>query len=49
MLILREKFRFFYDLYEGKMHSEVYEISATRDGGALVVFKSHNLLNKFFH
>ena len=27
------------------MHSEVYEIDATNDGGALVVFKSHNLEN----
>ena len=36
---------FFYDLEEGRMHSEVYEIDATNDGGALVVFKSHNLEN----
>lgn len=28
------------------MHSEVYEISAARDGGALVVFKSYNLNNE---
>lgn len=37
---------FFYDLEGDRMHSEVYEISAARDGGALVVFKSYNLNNE---